>query len=492
MRKYIAIALLGLFFACNIKKSNDTLYQRTNVPALFNKLRPCSVEGSADSILCGTYTVYENQQTKKGRTIDLNIMVIPALERGSIQMPIFCLDGGPGVAATNAVSFYAMRDNPYRQNHDVVLIDVRGTGKSGPLHCKSLEFKAGLQDQFAEMYPGDAVKQCYDSLSRQADLTQYTTTNIATDLNEVRQWLGYDKIHLLGLSYGTRLALEYMRRFPDAVQSTVLWSATSTNTRMPLYHAVFAQQTLEKIFDDCNKDSLCNSNFSQLEEEFNSLMRKGRKAGFIVPNRSGEGKETPLTISWDAFQTKIRSMMYMPFSMRQIPYIIHESYLGNWKPFISLFPEGPDSGDFIAEGLYLCITCSEDVPFITAEETSSLTKGTFMGTYRIDQQQAACANWGRGDIPKDFLEPVKSTVPVLILTGSYDPVTPVSMAKDIAQYLPNSQVVEIPEMSHTFDGLSNEDCFDNLIVTFVNQSGKSILNSECVLTMKPTPYKIKE
>jgi alpha-beta hydrolase superfamily lysophospholipase len=114
-----------------------------------------------------------------------------------------------------------------------------------------------------------------------------------------------------------------------------------------------------------------------------------------------------------------------------------------------------------------------------------------MGTYRIGQQQDACANWVRGSIPKDFLQPVRSTIPTLILSGEWDPVTPVSMAKEIARYLPNNQLIIIPQMSHLFGGLSNEECFDNMIVDYIKDSGKSRVNSSCIKTMMPPPYKTK-
>ena len=114
-----------------------------------------------------------------------------------------------------------------------------------------------------------------------------------------------------------------------------------------------------------------------------------------------------------------------------------------------------------------------------------------MGNYRIKQQQNACANWGRGNIPDDFLQPVRSEVPVLILSGEWDPVTPVSMAKEISRFLPNSQLVILPQMSHGFDGLSNKECFDRMAIEFMKTSGKTKLNTDCITKMQPPPYKIK-
>ncbi len=248
----------------------------------YENLQPCKVEGVADSVLCGTYAVFENHQTKQGKQINLNIIVIPALNKDSRKSPVFYFDGGPGIAATKNASFFAISNNPYQQNNDIVLVDIRGTGGSNPLHCRSLQDKKDLQDQFAVMYPAESVKACYRSLSQKADLTQYTTTNIVRDTDEVRKWLGYEKIHLFGLSYGTRVAQEYLRRFPSSVESAVLHSPTSTGSRMPLYHAQFAQAALDKLFDDCYKDALCKTYFPLLKKEFNELMRRGKKKPFNI------------------------------------------------------------------------------------------------------------------------------------------------------------------------------------------------------------------
>jgi pimeloyl-ACP methyl ester carboxylesterase len=456
------------------------------------KLYPCKLEGVGDSVLCGFYSVFENHKTNKGRKIDLYIIVLPALNKKFSQPPIFYFDGGPGIAATKNASWFAEENNPYRQNHDIVLIDIRGTGKSNPLHCLSLQNRNDLLDGFTEMYPPEMVKKCFDSLSKIADLTQYSTTNIARDIDEVRNWLGYNKIHLYGLSYGTRLAQEYMRRYPSAIETVTLQSPTSTGNKMPLYHAAYAQVTLEMLFNDCAKDSLCNKNFPELKKEFNTLMRDGKAQAFSTTHLMADGKIKNISIPWYSFQTKIRTQMYDPGALRKIPFIIHQTYKGNWKPFLDMYPQQKKVNDFLAEGLYLCITCSEDVPFIKKQESDNLTKNTFMGKYRIQQQQQACTNWVAGTIPSDFLTPVHSNLPVLIIAGGWDPVTPVSLAREIAVHLINSQLVIIPQMSHGFDGLSNGECFDYMVLEFIGSSGKLKVNSDCIKTMQPPSYKISE
>jgi len=477
------LLLLSLFFFCCENKQN--------LIVSFQHLQQCSVEGSNDSVYCGTLTVWENKTTKTGRKINLFVTVIPALQRDSVGAPIFYLEGGPGVAASKNASFFANKEIPYRKYHDIVLVDIRGTGKSNSLNCNSLQYKAGLQDHLDEMYPLPEVKNCYDSLSKIADLTQYTTTIIAEDMEEVREWLGYKKISVMGLSYGTKLAQEYMRRFPEAVESVVLFSPVIMNSKMPLPFARFAQNALDSLFEDCGKDSSCNNSFPNLNYEFNFLKEKGRRIPFEIDHIMSDGTKKKITISWDAFQTKIRTLLYLPLTQRTIPFIIHEAYNGNWKPFVGLYKEKASFDDFIAEGLYLCITCSEDIPFIKDEEIASATANTFMNTYRVDQQKRACSFWSKGTIPADYLEPVNSTIPVLIFSGSMDPVTPTMWAKEIASKLSNRKLVIIPAMSHTFDGLSNEACFDDIVLAFIANPSVPLANTDCVYQMKPPSFKVK-
>ena len=454
----------------------------------FKNFHYCKPQGANDSVLCGTIPVIENRETNKGRVLQLNVIVVPALTRDSLLPPIFDIDGGPGMADTKNVFFYADPGNPYRRHHDVVLVDVRGTGKSNGLYCASFQDRRTWSEKFDEMYPVEKVKQCYIELSKNADLTQYTTTNVVKDFEEVRKWLGYKKIDLFSLSYGTRVAQVYLKLFPSAIEKCILWSATSINSRMPLYHALFAQRAFDKLVADCKHDSLCSAAFPEFEKEFYAL--KNRSPFTIrIPDSAGTIKS--YTVSWDAAETKIRELMYSPAGLRSIPFLVHQLYLGNFESFTKLYSFSPFTSRLFSEGFYLCVTCTEDVPFIRKEEIDSLTRGTFVGTYRIHQQQQACAAWTKGKVSSDFLQPASSSVPVLVFSGGFDPVTPTSMAKEIASHLPNATLVIIPTMSHMFDGLTNVECFDNIALHFLDQPSNRRLDLNCVQRMKPGPYKVK-
>lgn len=477
----VLLFIAAISYNCARQVDDKLIYQR---------LKPCR-DGEYDStVLCGQFAVFENTQTRVGRKINLNVVVIPAIHERN-KAPIFFFEGGPGIAVTNGGSFYADSINYYRIEHDIVLVDVRGTGNSNPLHCWQLQYKENLTERLGVMYPEESVKECYDSLSKLADLTQYTTTNMAIDIEETRKWLGYNKISLFGLSFGTRLAQVYMKMFPRSVESCVLQSPTTTYSKLPLYHAQFAEESLENLFDDCEKDSLCNTSFPQIKKEFASLMTKGKKKPFEYKFEQSDGKIQRVTIPWYSFETKIRGLMYSPSGLKRVPFIIHQSYLENWRPFLSLFPTKSSFNDFSAEGLYLCVTCTEDVPFISSKEVDSLTKGTFMGDYRVKQQIAACNNWTKGTVPDDYFTPLQSTIPTLVFSGYFDPVTPPSMAKQIVKTLPNSFLITIPTMSHVYEGLSNPECFDKIVVDFFNKPNV-YPDAECIKKMTPHEYMTKE
>src|SRR6059058_2498349 len=171
------------------------------LPGGLSKLKPCRLVGIDEQLFCGKLTVFENRETRSGRTIDLNIVVLPALDQKTKTEPMFDLAGGPGAASTGAAMFYATEGKEYRRRHDVVLVDQRGAGNSNRL---SIPQEKTAQSDLREMYPVGYVTRMRDALQKHADLTQYTTSIAMDDLDDVRAWLGYHRVNLFGLSYGTR------------------------------------------------------------------------------------------------------------------------------------------------------------------------------------------------------------------------------------------------------------------------------------------------
>ena len=477
----VALALALCFFSLGGCRKGGS--------AAASKLTPCRLPGIGETLLCGKLTVFENRKTRSGRTIDLNVVVLPALDSRAKTEPLFDLAGGPGAASTDGASFYAKEGRDYRRHRDVVLVDQRGSGKSN-----GLKAEAGgnnPQDSLTEMYPVDYVKRLRERLERRADLTQYTTSIAMDDLDDVRVWLGYDRINLFGLSYGTRAALVYLRQHPERVHTITLMGVAPTYLKMPRYHAQAAARAMDLLLHECETEAACHAAFPQIRQDWeNVLERLGRQTARVQYAPADKSPPATIEIQRDVFAEKVRTWMYRQDKARRIPLIIHQAALGDFTPFLrdAISPANPD---FIADGMYLSITCAEDVPFIDQKEAAEQNKGNPFGNYRVFEQTRACDLWPRGEIPTDYLQPVSSTIPTLIFSGNLDPVTPPERGDEVAKYLPNSRHIIIPQAGHGLEGLTNQDCVDRIIMEFLDKASVVGLDTSCIEQMAAPAFATK-
>lgn len=453
-----------------------------------SKLKRCRVARVDEELLCGKLTVFENRKTRTGRTIDLNILVLPALDQRNKAEPLFDLAGGPGAASTDASDFYAGPGKEYRRRHDVVLVDQRGTGQSNRL---SIPQEKTPQHYLSEMYPIEYVTEMRHELEQRADLKQYTTSIAMDDLDDVRAWLGYDKINLLGLSYGTRAALIYMRQHPQHVHSVILMGVAPTDLRMPLHHSESAARAMDLLLGECEQDAACRAAFPQIRDDWkNVLAQLEQQPARVEYSPPKSAPPTPVEIQRGVFAEKIRTWMYDRDQAARIPLIVHRAAEGDFGPFLQQ-AIAPSIPDFVADGMYLSVTCAEDVPFIDQQEAAKLNENNPFGNYRVFQQTRACGMWPRGDIPADFVEPVRSNAPVLIFSGNLDPVTPPKYAEQVAKFLPNSRHVVIPEGGHGPFGLSNLNCLDRIAIDFMDRGDLKNIDASCVERMARPPFVTK-
>jgi pimeloyl-ACP methyl ester carboxylesterase len=451
-----------------------------------SKLTPCRLPGIDEELLCGKLTVFENQKTRTGRTIDLNVVVLPAFDQKNKAEPLFDLAGGPGASSTEgAPGFYAGPGKAYRRQHDVVCVDQRGTGKSNRL---AIPREKTPQYYLSEMFPIDYVKNLRETLEPRADLTKYTTSIAMDDLDDVRAWLGYDRINLFGGSYGTRAALVYMRQHPEHVRSAILVAVAPTDLKMPLHHSESGARAMDLLLSECEQDARCNAAFPQIRDDWKKVLAQLEKQPARVEySPAGNGAPTTVEIQSGVFAEKIRSWMYGRDKAARIPLIVHHAANGDFTPFLKQ-AVGPSIPDFVADGMYLSVTCAEDVPFINQEEAAKLNAGNPFGNYRVFQQTRACGMWPRGEIPPDFHQPVHSHAPVLIFSGNMDPVTPPTYGDEVARHLPNSRHIVIAEAGHEVDGLTDPGCMDRIAIEFLDKGDAKNLDVNCVERMAPPPF----
>lgn len=448
------------------------------------RLEPCRVPRVPETLRCGMLEVAENRAAPHGRRIGLRIVVLPAKEAAAGAAPLFHLEGGPGVAATVMAPLYAVELPEYRRRRDVVLVDRRGTGGSNGLECPIDETRSRLE----QMYPAKEVADCRRTLEERADLTQYTTEAAADDLDEVRAALGHDRIDLFGLSYGTRLALVYMRRHPERVRSAVLMGPAPTDLAMPLHHAPDAQRALEMMFADCAADAGCGRAFPRLREEMAEVLeRLDKSPAPVTLDDPRSGRAVTYRLTRGAFAEQVRARLYSPASRAGVPLAVHAASRGDFGPFLQPLRSG-GGGPSIAEGLYLSVTCAEDVPFIDPAEAARLAAGTALGMYRVREQSAACAQWPRGRVSPDFRRPVDSKAPTLIVTGGRDPVTPPRLGEQVVRHLPNGRHLVVPQGAHVPVGIEPVACLDGIMLRFFENPWAKDLDTACVKDMRAPPF----
>lgn len=438
-------------------------------------LTPCPLPDTAEMARCGVLEVPEDRSRPDGRVIPLKIMVIPALDGLGNAAPLFDLAGGPGEPASISAGFYAVDGKAWRADRDVVLVDVRGTGDSNPLTCPTLKPATPL----TRLYPLDDVRACRLALSARADLRQYTTRATAQDMDAVRAALGYERIDIMALSYGTMLAQAYMRLYPQRVRAAVLVGSVPLGERLPLHHAANAEPILERLLTDCAAQPVCRAAYPNLEADWAAL--RARFAGGPI-RMAGLGGD-PVLVLAGPFMEALRALMTTSGGQARVPMVIARAAAGDISPLLKTARTGG-----LAEGLYLSVACAEGTNWITDDQIGPSTDGTFGGRYRVDEQRAACREWGVGKVRGDDLPPPSPDTPVLFLAGGRDQTTPAVWAGPIAMGYPNSKVVIIPPMAHGIDGVEGIDCFDSLALAFYAAPTEKAPDTSCLATMRSPPF----
>ncbi|HKO96165.1 MAG TPA: alpha/beta fold hydrolase [Pyrinomonadaceae bacterium] len=478
----VSLALLSLsVIACagcamaQIDKASGPAKEQAGKPSQLT-LTSCEIPGIQGSARCGELEVFENRATQKGRKIRLKIVVFPATGAERASDPFVYIPGGPGSSATEDARGIVPAFDRIRERRDLVFVDQRGTGGSHPLNC-DLFNPSDPQSYLGYFFPLDDVKKCREQLERKADLTLYTTPIAMDDLDEVRAALGYERINILGASYGTRAALVYLKQHPTSVRTLTLHGVAPTNEFMPLAFAQSNERALLGIINECAADEACNKAFPNLRSEWKALLDRLLQGPVEVEVQS----QKRVNLSRDLAAEAIRYMLYSPRGADRVPLVLHLAAQGNYSMLaqaaLNYRKQIVASG---SNGLYLSITCAEDLPWIKAGEGERLAANTFLGDYRLKQQREACTLWPRATLRADYSQPTKGSAPVLILTGEWDPVTPPANGDAVAQHLPNSLHVVVPDGAHGFGGLEGIDCIQRLNTEFIERGAVEGLDTSCV------------
>lgn len=454
-------------------------------------LTDCQLPNVQGTLKCGEYEVFENRSTRKGRKIKLKILVFPATGPNRAPDPFVYIPGGPGSSATEDAPYIAAEYAKIRERRDLLFIDQRGTGGSHPLNCEFFN-PADPQSYLGYFYPLDQVKKCRTELEAIADLTLYTTPIAMDDFDDVRAALGYEQLNLFGGSYGTRASLVYLKRHPKSVRTVTLQGVAPTNQHMPLDFAQVHERALLGTITECGADDACKRAFPNLRNEAKAVLDQLMKGPVEVEVREQQGGKRTVTLSRNLAAEAIRYMLYSPPGASRVPFVLHAAAQGNFAPLaeaaLHYRRQIVATG---SNGLYLSITCAEDLPWIKPGEGERMAANTFLGDYRLQQQREACALWPRARIAADYGEPTKSDVPVLILTGEWDPVTPPANGDAVARFLSNSLHLVVPDGAHGFGGLEGGACLTRLTADFVERGTSKGLDTSCLKNVRRRGFATK-
>jgi pimeloyl-ACP methyl ester carboxylesterase len=445
-------------------------------------LTPCRVEGVQQPARCGIYKVFENRRLARGRTLPLKVVVISAKHPHPEQGPVFYLAGGPGETATELADYVV--DLGDADEHDLVLVDERGTGEGHRLDCPrpASDAKGGLRSPFDP----DAARACSRELAKRFDLSQYTTANFVEDLDDARRALGYDTINIDAGSFGTYAAQMYIRRYGDHVRSAYLASLVTLSNRVPLDHARHAQEGLDHLFAECERDAACRGAYPHVADDFAALVKKVREqpVRVAVPDPETHTK-AEVTLTEASFTDAVRVMMY--HDTRSVPYLIEQAKAGDFGPFAeAAYKANHGIYGGLRAGLNFAIVCNEFTRRIRPDDVDPATRGSVFGAWRVKSQMKLCNEWPKTDVPGDWYEPFRSSVPAVLVSGDVDPGSRPSGGEEVKSYMPNAVTIVIPGGAHVPDN----DCTREVRRELFEKGTTKSLDLGCVAAMKAAPFRL--
>ncbi len=426
-------------------------------------LQSCRVPGIRTEVQCGVLTRALNPAEPVGTKIDIHYVVVPALARRKLPDPVFLLAGGPGQSAISVAPMVVQQMSRLGNRRDLVFVDQRGTGKSAPLMCAE-DRSPSLAQQIDPQRREARLRQCLMELQKlpHGDLRFFTTTLAMQDVDAVRQALGAAQINLVGASYGTRAALEYVRQFPQAVRRGVIDGVAPPDMALPASASGDNQAALDALLVACERDAACQRSYPSLRADWATLLARLPQDAVVAHPLTGELQ--PVRLTREAVLASVRGPLYAPALAAGLPYAVQQAARGRFEALLGLSTmlggRGPNR---LAEGMHFSVVCAED---LGRPDGAALPPGADFGSAFAELYQQACAFWPRGEVQAAFYTVSASPAPVLVLSGGLDPVTPPRHGERVARALgAKARHVVVPHAGH---GVMNLACMRDVLFRFID------------------------
>lgn len=417
--------------------------------------------------------------------IELSIARIPARRQSARSDAFTLIAGGPGQSAIETFPSVAFAFRHIMRNHDVILIDQRGTGTSAKLVCNDAADSIALNTDADAEKTATLARQCRDSLDY--DPAWFTTSMAVHDLENVRQQLGISQWNMYGISYGTRVALHYLRRYPQSIRTLVLDAVVPPDVALGPDIARLSQRALDLIFQRCRAASGCLQAFGDLSEPTMALLESLEEQPRTISFEDiASGKLSTMEFTRQDLAVTIRLMSYSAQTAAILPSMLHDAIVNdNFAPLARQSRiQAKSLGDTLATGMHHAVLCTEDAPF-TDNTQATDDAATYLGEGAVKSLLASCKHWPAGRIDNDFKDIVVSDAPTLILSGEADPVTPPSYGESLVQHLDNARHIINPHQGHM---QAPYGCMPVLLAQFVTTANAQVLNTDCLERLRAPPF----
>jgi pimeloyl-ACP methyl ester carboxylesterase len=433
------------------------------------------------TVECGDLVTLEDRANPSGALVRLHVGLFRSRSAQPAADPIVYLEGGPGGhALERAALFFDNWFAPLIADHDLIIFDQRGAGLSQPsLACEELTqlgfelLDKNIPAEESNRLFSEAALQCRARLAGAGiDLATYNSLASAADLEELRVAMGYDTWNLLGVSYGTRLALTAMREHPQGIRSVVLDSAVPVQSREIETPANFGR-AFRKLFDGCAADAACAAAFPDLEADFYALV--DRLNAEPITRQAADplsGERYTVLLNGDSIISITAQALYSSELIPLLPIAITGAARDvDYSIFATLAVAITAQNALFSYGMLYSVRCNEEIAFETPQ-TLAAADDAFpeqRGVFDVEPYLQVCPAWGAGTAPPVENEPVSSDIPTLVLAGEYDPATPPEDGRLAAASLSNSTFLEFPGLGH---GVSlDNSCAGAITLAFIADPG---------------------
>jgi len=448
-------------------------------------LESCRLKGIERAARCGQIKMPENPDAPQGRQITVHFALVPAVAKNKAPDPLFVFAGGPGQAAMQVAGQLQPALAQLNARRDLVFVDQRGTGRSNALQCARPRRVLTVSESIDPVRAVGELQACLKTLD--ADTAQYATWIAMRDIDAVRAALGAEQINLWGGSYGTRAALEYLRQFPQHVRSVVIDGVAPATMALPASFAIDSDAALKTMVANCEREPRCRQRYPTLGADIDAVLAaasKGLRVNLVHPIT---GVAESVTIDRTVLAGMLRAPLYVPQLAAMLPHALSRAGQGDYAALLALYAALSSSIESnLAEVMHFAVVCAEDMPRVTPQLLAENRKTRF-GTGFFEIYETACRHIATRPVPAAFYDPPTAKVPVLILSGGADPVTPPRHGELIAGSLPNARHLIAPNLGH---GVTLNGCAPELIsrfvraAAFVDDKGKPI-DGECLQKIPP-------